>query len=152
MSYPNGNPKETIGATKIPLHLVPPSAKHFLALALEDGAKKYGPYNWRDSGITLSTYKAASERHWDALWDGEDLAQDSLVHHLAHAMACCAIALDALTLGKLIDDRPARGAVTKLQASYSEHRKKRDESAPQPGSPDAAVAELLHPASVAGED
>src|SRR6185503_16391068 len=103
-SYVDNNPKAAIGAMKVPLHLVPPSAKHFLALALKDGAKKYGPYNWRDAGISLSTYKAAAERHWDALWDGEDIAQDSMVHHLAHAMACAAIALDALTIGKLIDD------------------------------------------------
>lgn len=120
--YPNANPKEAIGATKVPLHLVPPSARHYLALALEDGAGKYGAFNWRESGISMSTYVGAAGRHIDALWDGEDVAGDSLVEHAAHAMACLALILDAASVGMLIDDRPATGAVSKLQAEYLERR------------------------------
>lgn len=117
--YPDNNPKTAIGVTKVPLHLVPPSAKHFLGLALADGARKYGAYNWRDHAISISVYKAAAERHLDAFWDGEDLAPDSQVHHVAHAMACCALILDALTIGKLNDDRPAKGAAPQLQVEYA---------------------------------
>ena len=122
-AYPDNNPKTAIGATKVPLHLVPPSAKHFLAEALANGAEKYGPYNWRDAAISVSVYKAAMERHMDAFWDGEDLAADSGVHHVAHAMACCALILDALTIGKLHDDRPTQGAAAQLQADYAKGRK-----------------------------
>lgn len=118
-AYPDNNPKTLVGATKVPLHLVPPSATHFLALALKDGGQKYGPYNWRDSAISISTYKAAAQRHWDAFWDGEDNAPDSGVHHLAHAMACSALLLDALTVGKLVDDRPTKGAAARLQTEYA---------------------------------
>lgn len=118
MQYPDNNPKTLVGATKVPLHLVPPSAKHYLALALEDGGRKYGPYNWRDSAISVSTYKSALERHMDAFWDGEDLASDSGVHHVAHAMACCALILDALSVDKLVDDRPTKGASPRLQAEF----------------------------------
>lgn len=121
--YPDNNPKTAIGAKKVPLHLVPPSAKHFLALALRDGARKYGPYNWRRAAISVSVYKAAMERHMDAFWDGEDNAQDSGVHHVAHAMACCALILDALTIGKLHDDRPEHGASPQLQREYVEQTK-----------------------------
>ena len=117
--YPDDNPKTAIGVTKVPLHLVPPSAKHYLALALADGARKYGPYNWRDHAISVSVYKAAAERHLDAFWDGENVAPDSGIHHIAHAMACCALLLDAFTLGKLNDDRPALGASPRLQAEYA---------------------------------
>ena len=122
-SYPDNNPKTVIGAMKVPLHLVPPSAKHFLALALANGATKYGPYNWRDTAISVSVYKAAMERHMDAFWDGEECAQDSGVHHVAHAMACCALILDALTTGKLHDDRPTKGAAAQLQAEYTRKAK-----------------------------
>ena len=118
MSYPDNNPKTLIGAAKVPLHLVPPSAKHYLAMALADGAKKYGPYNWRDAAISISTYKAALERHMDAFWDGEDLAEDSGIHHVAHAMACCALILDAMSIGKLVDDRPTAGASPKIQKEW----------------------------------
>lgn len=122
--YPDNNPKSAIGATKVPLHLIPPSALHYLALALEDGARKYGPFNWREFGISSSTYRAARLRHDGSHWDGEDCAPDSRVHHLAHIMACCAIELDALTLGKLIDDRPAKGASPDLQVAYVLNRSK----------------------------
>lgn len=118
-SYPDNNPKTAIGARKVPLHLVPPAAKHYLAEALADGAKKYGPYNWRDASISISVYKAAMERHMDAFWDGEDCAADSGVHHVAHAMACCALILDAMSVGKLHDDRPTRGASASLQGDYA---------------------------------
>ena len=117
-SYPDNNPKTAIGALKVPLHLVPPSAKHYLAMALADGAKKYGAYNWRDAAISISVYKSALERHMDAFWDGEELAPDSGVHHVAHAMACCALILDAMSIGKLHDDRPTAGAAADLQREY----------------------------------
>lgn len=116
--YPDNNPKTLVGASKVPLHLVPPSAVHYLADALADGARKYGAYNWRSSPISISTYKSALQRHMDAFWDGEDLASDSGVHHVAHAMACCALILDAMSLGVLVDDRPPKGKASELQQNY----------------------------------
>lgn len=117
-AYPDNNPKTVIGATKVPLHLVPPSSTHYLALAFEDGGKKYGPYNWRDLAVSSETYYGAAKRHMDAWWDGEDIAQDSKVHHLAHAMACFAIILDAMSVDKLVDNRPSPGASPRLQEEY----------------------------------
>lgn len=116
--YPDDNPKTTIGVTKVPLHLVPPSAKHYLAEAFADGASKYGPYNWREKRVSSSVYVGAAQRHLDAFWDGEDLSSDAKVHHLAHVMACCAIMLDAHSIGMLNDDRPSKGASPKLQQEY----------------------------------
>jgi len=117
-SYPDGNPKTAAGATKVPLHLVPPSATHYLALAFKDGAEKYGAYNWRVKGVSASVYIAAAMRHLDAYRDGEDVSRDALVHHLGHVMACCAIVLDAASVGMLNDDRPTKGAAASLQAGY----------------------------------
>ena len=122
--YKDNNPKTLAGASKVPLHLVPPSAKHFLAEALGDWARKYGPYNWRGSKISISTYKAAMERHMDAFWDGEDYAADSGVHHVAHAMACCALILDAMSIDMLVDDRPTPGATPILQKEYVTKKEK----------------------------
>ena len=120
---PDNNPKTRAGALKVPLHLVPPSARHYLALAFEDGAGKYGPANWRDEPVSASVYVGAAGRHLDAYWDGEDLSHDSLVHHLAHTMACCAIILDAMECGTLNDDRYTKGPAAKLQARYLESKK-----------------------------
>lgn len=116
----DANPKTGEGAKKAPLHLVPPSATQYLAEAFKDGAAKYGPYNWRETQVPASTYYAAAKRHMDAWWDGEELSDDAKVHHLAHAMACMAIMLDALSINKLIDDRPAKGAAAKMQRAYVE--------------------------------
>jgi hypothetical protein len=121
--YPDNNPKTAIGASKVPLHLVPPSAKYYLALALRDGAIKYGPYNWRDAEISVSVYRSAAERHLDAFWDGEDCAPDSGIHHIAHAMACMALILDAMSIGKLHDDRPTKGAAPLLQVLFADQTK-----------------------------
>lgn len=122
-AYPDDNPKTAIGVTKAPLHLVPPAAIHHCALAFADGAKKYGPYNWRDKTVSSSVYIGAMKRHIDAWWDGEDLSPDALVEHLGHVMACCAIILDAKSIGKLNDDRPTPGAASKLQVAYAEAHK-----------------------------
>lgn len=117
--YPDNNPKTAIGVTKVPLHLVPPSAKHYLALAFKDGAAKYGPYNWRDNKVSCSVYVGAAQRHLDAFWDGEDLSRDAKVHHLGHVMACCAIILDAMSIEMLNDDRPTKGATPDLQEAFA---------------------------------
>lgn len=119
MTYRNNDPKGALGALKIPLHLVPPSAIHGLAEALADGARKYGPYNWRDNNVSATTYISALKRHVDAWFDGEEVASDSLVHHLKHAGACIAIVLDAMSIGTLVDDRPTPGAASMLQKSYA---------------------------------
>lgn len=104
-AYPDNNPKTIFGVQKTPMHLVPPSAKRAMALAFKDGAAKYGPYNWREKTVSASVYYAAMQRHIDDWWDGENEAADSGVDHLAHAMACLAILIDAKLCGKLNDDR-----------------------------------------------
>jgi hypothetical protein len=122
IGYPDDNPKTLSGVSKVPLNLVPPSAKHFLAEAFADGARKYGPYNWRDKNVSASIYYAAAQRHMDSWWDGEDFSEDAGVHHIAHAMACMAIILDALTVGALNDDRPTHGATPWLQKEFVENK------------------------------
>lgn len=132
-AYPDNNPKTVLGVAKVPLHLVPPSAVHYLAMAFADGAKKYGPYNWRDKTVSSSVYIAAVLRHIDAWRDGEEESSDAKVHHLAHALACLAIILDAQTIGKLNDDRPTKGAASYLQSTYNKvDKEKQVESKPEP--------------------
>jgi hypothetical protein len=131
--YPDDNPKTVLGVTKTPLHLVPPSATYHLADAFADGASKYGPYNWRDKTVSASIYVSAAKRHIDDFWDGEDLSRDAKVHHLAHAMACMAIILDAMSVGKLNDDRPTKGAAADLHEQYAV--KKKESNPEQPSTP-----------------
>jgi hypothetical protein len=102
-----GNPKDKIGVKKPQLNLVPASSILYQALAMEDGARKYGAYNWRDNKVILSIYIAAAKRHIDQFYDaGEELASDSQKPHLGHALACLGIIVDAIETGNIIDDRP----------------------------------------------
>lgn len=110
------NPKDIIGATKPDLSLVPPAALIHIAEAMGNGAAKYGAYNWRGRQVQAMTYIAAAQRHLVQYLDGEEIAEDSGVHHLAHAAACCAIVLDALETGNLKDNRPPAGAASRLIA------------------------------------
>ena len=110
------NPKDLIGLTKAPLRLVPPALVIETAPAMANGASKYGAYNWREHAVSVSVYLEALMRHVLAYWDGEEVATDSGVKHLAHASACLAIIFDAAAVGKLIDDRPLPGGASALLA------------------------------------
>ena len=84
------DPKKIAGAKKIRvLSVLPPSVILYAAAAMENGADKYGPYNFREEGKTTeaSIYIDAAMRHLFAWWDGEDIAPDSGKPHLGHAIA-----------------------------------------------------------------
>lgn len=68
------------------LSLIPDGAIEGIALAMMDGEKKYGRYNYKN-GLTWSRLIAASMRHLRAFNKGEDCAQDSKLNHLYHAAA-----------------------------------------------------------------
>lgn len=110
------NPKTRFGVQKVSMTKVPGSAMVHMADAMMDGANKYGASNWRASKVEASIYIDAAYRHIMAWYDGEEVAEDSEVHHLGHAMASLAIILDAMEGGTLIDDRPMKGPVTKAMA------------------------------------
>ena len=104
------NPKDAIGSKKLAMHLVPSIVQVYAALGFTEGALKYGRSNWREAGVKASIYVDACKRHLDAWFEGETVAPDSGVPHLANALACLAIIVDAQAAGKLVDDRAYNGA------------------------------------------
>jgi hypothetical protein len=129
------NPKDAIGDTKMPLHLVPPTATAYAALAHLDGALKYGQWNWRKAGVRSSVYIAAAARHLECYFNGEDIDPDSGVPNLGHALACINIVIDAEACGKLTDDRPPRVGLRKwfekLMPTIAALREKHKDRKPQ---------------------
>lgn len=106
-SLKDTNPKQAFADGKVPLDAFPDTAAMLGALALMDGALKYGRWNWRASGVRAAIYVAACRRHLMAWYNGEEDAEDG-VPHLGHALACLAILVDARACGRLRDDRPPR--------------------------------------------
>lgn len=115
------NPKDLIGAKKPQLHLFPPAALVIGAKVMELGAAKYGPMNWRTKKVRLTVYVSAAMRHLLSSLDGEEVDPESGQSHVAHAMACCAILLDAAATGNLLDDRPTPGAAGRLIVELTEN-------------------------------
>jgi hypothetical protein len=99
------DPKGEAGAKKTPLGLIPPSAMEEVAWVHKLGSDKYGPFNWRETGVCASTYVNAILRHLNSWRDGEDLDPESGRSHIAHIATSCNILLDAAACGTLEDDR-----------------------------------------------
>lgn len=116
------NPKDLIGVTKPPLSLVPPCFHVYVSMAMKDGARKYGPYNWRKEKVQSMIYLDAAMRHVQSFVDGETNAKDSGQHHLAHAAACMAILLDAFLNDCVIDNRPVPGKTAGLIEQLTEKK------------------------------
>lgn len=104
----DGNPKDAVGGTKVPLAFLSPIAKAHWALAQHCGRVKYGAWNWREAGVRASVYISAIQRHADGYLSGEQHDPADGTHHLCNIMACCAILLEAEAIGNLVDDRPPR--------------------------------------------
>lgn len=115
------NPLEALGSDKIPLHLWPETATVLGALGCLDGALKYGRSNWRASGVRATIYYDAARRHINAWFEGEDTDPASGLPHVAHALACLAIVVDAEAAGRLNDDRMVAGGYRALVDKMTPH-------------------------------
>lgn len=112
--YPDDNPKTVFGSVKPGIKHVPTTALLEVGRVMDHGAKKYGPYNWRDKTVSSSVYYDAAVRHLMQWWDGEDMDSESGCLHLAHAMACIGIVIDGSHVRKLNDDRPTSGDLKRM--------------------------------------
>lgn len=108
------NPKKAHGALKAPMNAVPNTALVELYAVMGAGAHKYGVFNFRETKIDAMTYIGAIRRHFMLWEDGEDLDDETKRSHLAHIMACCSLALDAMHTGKFVDNRSKTGLVSAL--------------------------------------
>lgn len=102
------NPKGAAGRAKPQMHLIPVAALECVARVMELGAKKYGPYNWRETPVNYTTYLSADMRHGAAFLDGQDQDPESGQSHLAHKISSMLILLDAIVTGNAKDDRPPK--------------------------------------------
>lgn len=174
MSEGAENPKDAAGRAKLPLHLWPASATAYGSIGLLEGQLKYGRLNWRATEVAASVYVAAALRHINAWMEGEEnsveVIGDEMVElgpHLGNALACLAILVDAMTQGKLVDDRnytqsqfaysalatEMTKASVRLKKTYGErnpkHWDKRDELGPEPTAAPATATLTMGRSSMA---
>ncbi len=102
------NPKDALAINKAPLSTLPTGPMYEVALAMLEGARKYGRHNYRVMGVKASVYYDAAMGHLTAWWEGEDIDPGSGIHHLGKAMACLAVVRDGMMMENWIDDRPPR--------------------------------------------
>ncbi len=115
------NPKDAVGSSKLPLHLWPTTASAMGCVGMLNGMLKYGRSNFRTAGVRSSIYYDAARRHLDAWFEGEEHDKEDGVPHLAAALSCLAIIVDAQAAGKLNDDRMTPGGYRKLMDVLTPH-------------------------------
>lgn len=110
------NPKKKFGDAKRKVQLVPPALTLGAAVAFDEGACKYGPFNWRENEVDAMTYVGAILRHVYAYLDGEDIDPESEAGklHLEGIAACVGILLDCTYRGDLVNNRPPKGPAPRL--------------------------------------
>lgn len=111
---PPVNPKGTFKGNSVsfkgndaPVGLIPSIMLFEMGRAMKDGAEKHGgAFNWRSGETQKLMYHCnAAIGHILQFVDGENVASDSGISHLAHANAQLAIALDKVKCRLDVDDR-----------------------------------------------
>ncbi len=122
------NPKDALGIKKAPMSTLPTGPAYEVALAMLEGARKYGRHNYRVMGVRGSVYYDASLRHLCAWWEGEDTDPDSGLNHIVKAIACLFVLRDSMLMENWTDDRPPQYPkglnLTKLNKAAEEIIKK----------------------------
>ncbi len=86
------------------IELIPPCSIFAAARAFKYGADKYDANNWR-KGLRHSRLFGALQRHLWSYWGGEDMDEESGLHHLDHAMACMCMLVENAYTREDLDDR-----------------------------------------------
>lgn len=104
------NPKDSVGIRKLAFSVLPWRVLCYVALAMMEGALKYGRHNYRSAGVRGSVYfDAVVGRHLTDWWEGVDTDPDSGFHHIDKAIAGLMVMRDSMLQGNFVDDRPPRG-------------------------------------------
>lgn len=128
------NPKDISGQQKVSISYVPTEVLLEAAVAMSEGAIKYGPYNWRDTPVSATVYTDAAWRHISAFMVGEDIDPDSGIHHLTKAITTLMVIRDAIIHNSWVDNRPKGGIQTQpelneiFKAMLARHTVKQAES------------------------
>lgn len=131
----DGNPKDSVGVKKVPLHVVSCPVLMELGLAMMEGDRKYGGHNYRVAGVRASVYYDATMRHMMSWWEGQDIDEDSKLSHVTKAISSLMVLRDAMINDMWNDDRPPKVKNQDWIKDYNEKAKAIIEKYPNPVKP-----------------
>lgn len=102
------DPKQSQASKKMCFDAIPISLLVRAQPASQDGADKYGAWNWlklEDGSMSLNTYLNALQRHLLLYRAGQDYTSDSGIHNLDAMISGLAVVRDAMMFNKVTDDR-----------------------------------------------
>lgn len=144
MSTKETNPKDAVGIKKVPLmSVIPWDAMALVALALFEGARKYGRGNYRAAGVRASVYVDAGTGHRANFWEGEDIDPESGIHHLAKSIASDMVLLAGILRKNWVDDRPLKALMLPRSTETNEMALRIVENV-RPNDPEPPYTELTH--------
>ncbi len=117
------NPKDAVAVAHLKFSALPVRVLAGVALALSEGAWKYGRHNYRVAGVKASVYFDACLDHLFAWFEGEDIDPASGFHHVDKALAGLMVLRDAMLGGKCTDDRPPAVEPGWIEAGHAETAK-----------------------------
>lgn len=111
------NPKDALSIRKWrQFSCIPLSVISEIGVGMLEGARKYGPFNWRQGGARSSVYVDAALGHIMQWQEGEDIDADSGLSHITKAITSLVVLRDAMLQGVLVDDRPPAARLDELRA------------------------------------
>lgn len=102
------DPKQSQAIKKMSFNAVPISLLLHAQPGNQNGADKYGVYNWlalEDGSMSMNTYLNALQRHLLLFRAGQDNTSDTNIHNLDSMISGLAVLRDAMLFGKVMDDR-----------------------------------------------
>lgn len=115
------NPKDGLGIRKWrQFACVPWSVIAEIGVGMLEGARKYGPYNWRPAGARASVYVDAAIGHIMQWQEGEDVDSYSGLSHITKAITSLVVLRDAMLQGVLVDDRPPAARLDALRSDLQQ--------------------------------
>lgn len=104
----NVDPKQAQAVKKMSFDAVPLSLLLHAQPGNQNGADKYGVYNWlklEDGSMSMSTYLNALQRHLLLFRAGQDNTSDTNINNLDSMISGLAVLRDAMLFNKVKDDR-----------------------------------------------
>lgn len=102
------NPKDLVGIKKAPISTISAAVLLEVGVAMLEGARKYGRFNYRKSGVVGSVYYDATMRHLMDWFEGQDIDPASGLNHITKAIASLTVLRDSMIRGNWKDDRPPK--------------------------------------------